>query len=129
MSLQLLVEYRDARWRLNVGGERYGSFPTRLSAELTAIQLAKAAPALSPKVIVRGDNYDELVWDECQLIENLWHKLRARSGGLISGLDAEALRDEVALRVLRCAQCDLSQGEVADLVLVSFGMKPDIGRH
>jgi hypothetical protein len=129
MSLQLLVEYQDARWRLNVDGERYGSFPTRLSAELTAIQLAKAMPALSPKVIVRGDDYDELVWDECQLIENLWHRLRSASCGLISGFDAEALRGEVARRVLHCAQCDLSQGEVVDLVLISFGMKPDMGRH
>lgn len=110
-------------------GERYGSFPTRLSAELTAIQLAKATPALSPKVIVRGDDHDELVWDECQLIENLCHRLRATSCGLVSGFDAEALRDEVARRVLGCAQCDLTQGEIADLVLATFGTKPAIGRH
>jgi hypothetical protein len=120
-----VVEYRGGRWRMNVDGECYGSFPTRASAQLTATQLAQAAATLSPQVVLRAnDDFDEIIWDAFSLIENLWQNLRGKMYCPHTGsADAQALLEEIARRVQECAEFELSAEETIDVVLASFGTR------
>jgi hypothetical protein len=120
----LLVHYHDGRWRMDLDGESYGSFPTRLSAEVAATQLAQSADDLAPRVVVRVKHLDEVVWDENRLIHNAWTYLLHHSwyGTGASPIDAKELRQQVRLRVRECGQCELTENETVGFVLASFGV-------
>jgi hypothetical protein len=131
MSITFVVDFFDGRWRVNVDGEWYGSFPSHGSAELAAVELARATPNLASRVIVRQrDGSEAVVWDPPQLVNKLCQCL---CGHVCNAhehpIDGDALREEIARRVAECAKYELSEEDVIDVILASFGLRRRVSFH
>jgi hypothetical protein len=131
MRPTFLIEFHDGRWRINVEGEWFGSFPTRASAETKTIQLAQASGELPTRVVVReNDGSERILWDPFQLVDNLWQNLRSKAYGSHTGpSDPQALRDEITRHVLECVERGLSDDDIIDFVLASFGVRRGLLAH
>jgi hypothetical protein len=117
----LLVEFHHGHWRNNVGGERFGSFPTREAAINTTVQLAQASGVPGRVLLRENDGSERVLWDLCLLVDRIWQILHAKKHGFHTGpSDSRVLRDEIAYRVLDCAEQELSDDEIVDTVLASF---------
>jgi hypothetical protein len=116
-----LIEFYEGRWRIDFDGDLFGSFPTRTSAEYEAVQMAYSTTELPTRVVVRdGEGVEEIVWDPCALIDGLCEHLK--SNGLVP-FNASGLREQITRRVLECAIPELSEHEIVDIVLRSFGIE------
>jgi hypothetical protein len=131
MRTTFLVEFYNNRWRINVDGEHYGSFPTQTVAEAVSMELMQLTGELGARVVVRDVNGDErVIFDPIQLVEQLWENLSCYAYGVHSGpSNSEALLDEVTNRVLECAEYELSGEDIVDVVLASFGVRRTLTVH
>jgi hypothetical protein len=131
MRTTFIVGFHDGRWRMNVDGDWYGSFPSPGAAEMVAVQLAQSVPTLSSRVVVRGkDGHEKVVWDTPQLVADLCQCLRRNDYGPYHGpADIGALRDEIAQRVVECTEYALSEDDVIDVVLASYGVRRKLSLH
>jgi|SRR5215208_3913012 hypothetical protein len=120
-SVTFVVEFYEGRWRIDFDGDLFGSFPTRVSAEYEAVHLAHSTAELPTRVIVRdGEGVEEIVWDPCSLIDDLCEHLKSHR---LVRLNSNGLRDQITRRVIQCAIPELSEHEIADIVLRSFGIE------
>jgi hypothetical protein len=122
-----LIAFHEGSWRINVGGEWFGCYVERTAAEAMAMVLAKASGELPTRVAVRErDGSEKVLWDPFSIVYYLWQMLHSRSIGSHTGpTSPEALWEEIARRVLDCAEGDISNDQVIDVVLESFGVKQD----
>jgi hypothetical protein len=116
-----LIEFHEGRWRIDFDGDMLGSFPTRASAQYAAVQMAQTTTELPTRVLVRDSaGKEESVWDPCSLIDDLIENLE--SHGFCTGCKSKFLREDIAKRVFKFALPDLSENEIVDIVLRSFGI-------
>jgi hypothetical protein len=119
-----LIEFYEGRWRIDFDGDTFGSFPTRASAQYAAVQLAQTTPDLPTRVLVRDSaGLEEAVWDSGSLIENLIEYLKCNRFDFCIGLKSKLLREHITRRVFECALPELSENEIVDIVLRSFGIE------
>lgn len=110
---------------MNVRDEWFGCYVERAAAEAMAMELAKASGELPTRVVIRErDGSEKILWDPFSTVDDLWQMLHSRSIGSHTGpTSPEALWEEIARRVLACAECDISNDHIIDVVLESFGVK------
>src|SRR5215211_8780848 len=117
-----LIEFHEGRWRIDFDGDIFGSFPTRASAQYTAVQMAQTTTELPTRVLVRDSTgKEESVWDPCSLIDDLIENLECHRSCM--GCKPKFLREDIARRVFECALPELSENEIVDIVLRSFGIE------
>jgi hypothetical protein len=70
------------------------------------------------------------VWDTPQLVADLCEFLRGNAYGPYRGPDdIGTLREEIAERVIECTEHALSEDDVIDVVLASFGVRRKLSLH
>ena len=119
----LLIELHEGRWRIDLDGDLYGSFPTRASAQYAAVQMAQSTTEQPTRVLVRDSAGMESVWDSGSLIDDLFEKLQCHRFDFRGGGKSKLLREQITRRVFEYAVPELSENEIVDLVLRSFGIE------
>src|SRR5215212_5864174 len=118
-----LIEFYEGRWRIDFDGDIFGSFPTRVSAQYAAVQMAQSTTELPTRVLVRDSaGVEESVWDSCSLIDDLLENLKCHRFDFRMGCKSKVLREQIARRVFEFAAPELSENEIVDIVLRSFGI-------
>jgi hypothetical protein len=116
-----LIEFHEGRWRIDFDGDMFGSFPTRASAQYAAVQMAQTTTELPTRVLVRDSaGKEESVWDPCSLIDDLIETLESHGFG--TGCKSKFFREDIAKLVFKFALPELSENEIVDIVLRSFGI-------
>jgi hypothetical protein len=119
-----IIDFYEGRWRIDFDGDVFGSFPTRASAQYAAVQMAQTTAELPTRVLVRDSaGKEESVWDPCSLIDDLIENLECHRIGFGMGSKSKFLREDIARRVFESALPELSENEIVDIVLRSFGIE------
>ena len=120
----LLIEFYEGRWRIALDGDLFGSFPTRASAEYAAVQMAQSTMEQPTRVLVRDNSgVEKSVWDSGSLIDYLLENLQCHGFDFRVGAKSKLLREQITRRVFECAVPELSENEIVDIVLRSFGIE------
>jgi hypothetical protein len=120
-SVTFLIEFHEGRWRIDFDGDMFGSFPTRASAQYAAVQMALSTTELPTRVLVRDNaGMEESLWDSCSLIDDLLENLQSHR---FKARKSKRLREQITRRVFECAIPELSENEIFDIVLRSFGIE------
>jgi hypothetical protein len=59
-----VVAFHEGSWRIGYAGHWYGTYPEKVSAETAAVRIARAAPELATRVVVReSDGSERIIWE------------------------------------------------------------------